>query len=414
MAHFNPTIIKRTRKRRLKSGELVRQQRYFVNYRCPNTGTRKLPSFTTKRLAEVFLADLMAKVSEGSFIDPGRIPTIREAVDHWLEQRALEVKASTLRSYRRIAKLITGPLLEGTAKERCDYDLTGQKLHMTTRLLKLLGDMPANELSTANIRKWHNLLAHQVGRYSANRSLSTLKSVLALTEEDFGVRSPAMPTNLAKRKTKLKKQLLPPELVAKLLHHARQDHDRGIYYAFPFLAGTRVSEQLGLLWEDVDFEHSLIRIRRIQERDGSLTERTKTEAGTRDIPMMPLLREMLLSWRLLCPRKDGELVQVFPGPGRLQAWPLPRNGGGGPLLYSNFRKRYWEPVFERLGFAYVTTRSARHSFISTMQAQGIEVGLVAQLAGHANPNVTLGHYTQAVRGGEVAMAALERAYELEG
>lgn len=71
-------------------------------------------------------------------------------------------------------------------------------------------------------------------------------------------------------------------------------------------------------------------------------------------------------------------------------------------------------MFERLGFANVTTHSARHSFISTMQAQGIEVGLVAQLAGHANPNVTLGHYIQAVRGGEVAMAALERAYELEG
>lgn len=120
--------------------------------------------------------------------------------------------------------------------------------------------------------------------------------------------------------------------MAKLLHHAKLDRERGIYYAFPFLAGIRVSEQLGFLWEDVDFEHSLIRIRRIQERDGSLTERIKTEAGTRDIPMMSLLREMLLSWRLLCPRKDGEL----PDPGRLQAWPLPRKSGGGPLLSSNF------------------------------------------------------------------------------
>jgi integrase len=43
-----------------------------------------------------------------------------------------------------------------------------------------------------------------------------------------------------------------------------------------------------------------------------------------------------------------------------------------------------------------------------LQAQGIEVGLVAKLA------VTLGHYTQAVRGGEAAVAALERAYEVAG
>ena len=54
--------------------------------------------------------------------------------------------------------------------------------------------------------------------------------------------------------------------------------------------------------------------------------------------------------------------------------------------------------------------SARHSFVSTLQAQGVEVGLVAKLAGHANPAVTLGHYTQAVRGGAGALALLDAAY----
>ena len=58
----------------------------------------------------------------------------------------------------------------------------------------------------------------------------------------------------------------------------------------------------------------------------------------------------------------------------------------------------------------MTPHSYRHSFISTLQAQGVEVGLVAKLAGHASAVVTLGHYTQAVRGGEAAVAALEEAY----
>jgi hypothetical protein len=119
-------------------------------------GTRKLHSLTTKRLVEAFRADLVAQDNEGSFLDPGCIPTIREAVDHWREQRALEVKPSIPRSYRRIAKLITGPLLERTPKECYDFDMTGNKPHMTTRLLKLLGDTPANEITTANILKWHN------------------------------------------------------------------------------------------------------------------------------------------------------------------------------------------------------------------------------------------------------------------
>jgi integrase len=93
-----------------------------------------------------------------------------------------------------------------------------------------------------------------------------------------------------------------------------------------------------------------------------------------------------------------------------QQWPLPRIGGGGPLLYSNFLKRYWRPAFKLAGIRYVTHHSARHSFVSTLQAQGVEVGLVAKLAGHANPAVTLGHYTQAVRGGADALAVLDRAY----
>ena len=67
-------------------------------------------------------------------------------------------------------------------------------------------------------------------------------------------------------------------------------------------------------------------------------------------------------------------------------------------------------MLKRLGLPPVTPHSARHSFISTLQAQGIEVGLVAKLAGHKNAVVTLSHYTHAMRGGEEAVRALDRAF----
>ena len=99
---------------------------------------------------------------------------------------------------------------------------------------------------------------------------------------------------------------------------------------------------------------------------------------------------------------------MFPGHG----W-KGRNGrrnGGRTLVYANFRNRYWQPALAGLGLPYVVPHSARHVFISTLQAKGIEVGLVAKLAGHANATVTLAHYTQAVRGGADALSALEQAY----
>ena len=406
---ISTNITKRLRKRKLQSGALVLHDRYVLNYSDPRSGKRRQEFFERKKEAEARQRDLLNQVAENTYVDPRQAPTVAEAVDHWLTYKDGNVKASTLMGYKVVCQVIRGPLLIGTCQERAEYTRTGKK-PKGARFLPMLGDIKLNELTTAQISSWHRELVEHCGNYTANRAKAQLKSILALAEEDFGVRAPSMPTGLGRARHKPKKAILTPDAIQAVITAAKLDQECGLYYAFPFLAGTRPSEQLGLLWTDVDFDKNVIHIRRIQERDGSLTEMTKTEAGTRDIPMGATLREMLLEWRVRCPRKGKELHRVFPGPGRLQPWPLPRIGGGGPLLYQNFRRRYWEPVFERLGLPYVTPHSARHSFISTLQAQGIEVGLVAQIAGHANPTVTLGHYTQAVRGGDAAIAALDRAY----
>jgi integrase len=184
--------------------------------------------------------------------------------------------------------------------------------------------------------------------------------------------------------------------------------ERGLYYAFPFLTGVRPSEQLALLWEDVDLEARLIRIRRTQEPGGSITELTKTSASTRDIPITPLLGAMLVRWRTACPRANGYEYRVFPLLGRPGSVRTKKSGR--PLCYTNFLYTYWRPALNALQLPIVTPHSARHAFISTLQAKGIEIGLVAKLAGHSNATVTLSHYTQAVRGGEAALRALEDAY----
>ncbi|MDX8518732.1 tyrosine-type recombinase/integrase [Mesorhizobium dulcispinae] len=410
MNDFRVSITHTTRRRKLKDGKVAHYDQYYCEYRDPKLNRRRRRAFNRRKDAEAFRNALLLKVAEGSYVDERTAPTVGKAIDHWLTDKEGKVKASTLTGYKVVANgAIRGPLLIGTAQERADYTETGIA-PQGARFINLLGDIKLTDLNTAMIRVWHKTIVDQCGTYTANRAKSHLKSILALAEEDFSIRAPSMPTGLARVRHKPKKAILTPEHIAGLILAARDHAECGIYYAFPFLAGTRPSEQLGLLWSEVDFDKNVIRIRRIQERDGSLTEMTKTEAGTRDVPMSSTLREMLLAWRVRCPRKGKELHRVFPGPGRLQEWPKPRLGGGGPLLYQNFRKRYWAPAFKRLKLPYVTPHSARHSFISTLQAQGIEIGLVAQIAGHANPTVTLGHYTQAVRDGSAAIEALDRAY----
>ena len=406
---LNINLTRRVRRRKLKDGSVVEQTRYVLNWRDPRTGDREQRFFERQRDAQERRAELIAAYDRGAY-NSSKTVTIADAVAAWLETKRGTVRPITFETYAFQSRYVVGPLATSEGRREVIVSGKGKSSKPKDRPIELLGREKVQELTTRRIRAWHKLLSEEVSIYCANRAMQLLKAALALAAEDHEFRPPAMPTGLQRQRDKARKAVLTPEEVAKLLAAARDDVVNCVYVAFPFLAGTRPSEQLGLLWYDIDFEANIIRIQRIQLRDGSLSEFTKTAASARSIPMSPLLREMLLAWRVRCPRADGRLERVFPALGVARAWPLPRTGGGGPLIYGNFRKRFWATTLKRLGLPPVTPHSARHSFISTLQAQGVEVGLVAKLAGHKNAVVTLSHYTHAMRGGEDAVKALDRAY----
>ena len=80
-------------------------------------------------------------------------------------------------------------------------------------------------------------------------SKTLLRAALALAAEDFGVRPPPMPTKLGRGRTRRRNSPQPAQ-VGVVLKAAIEDQQRGIYYAWPFLTGTRPSEQLAVLWDD--------------------------------------------------------------------------------------------------------------------------------------------------------------------
>jgi integrase len=409
MAAFGASITKRKRRHPLKSGATVLHTRYVVNFREPRTGKRKQFFFERYKDAIEKRHALLTSVMMGGYSEAQHDLTVSQAVEYWLENRRNEVKPVTWMGYRQAIRYVVGPLLVGTKHERKIYTQTGNNL-TGAQPIEMLGSLRIADLTTANIRNWHRILTVQISGHTADLAKKLLRAALSLTAEDFSLRVPPMPSKLGRGRTKPRKAILTLDQIGRLLQAAVRDEKKGIYYAFPFLTGVRPSEQLALLWEDIDVATGLIRIHRMQERDGSITELTKTSAGVRAIPMSPLLKTMLLRWLLLCPRRNGALQRVFPGWGFFQPSTGERRNGGGPLCYQTFLNGYWRPAFVALSLPYVTPHSARHAFISTLQAKGIELGLVAKLAGHANAVVTLRHYTQAVRGGEVAIQALEEAY----
>src|ERR1700722_14084450 len=115
---LNINITKRVRRRRYRGGAVVRLTRYVVNYRDPRTGQRRQEFFERAKDAQQRRSELLAMVAAGSYVDERAAPTVAEAVDHWLADRAAKIKASTFASHRAVVAHITGPWLAGTRDER--------------------------------------------------------------------------------------------------------------------------------------------------------------------------------------------------------------------------------------------------------------------------------------------------------
>ena len=353
---MNINITHRKRRRIQRDGSIKNQVRWVCSWH--DEAGRHQRFYPTRSEAIEYRNQLLTnRASARSANSP---TTVGDAVSQWLRSRS--VRPVTLIKYEFQAKL-----------------------------LKPLMKMRIDKLTTRDIRSWHDGVAATGIVHSAGRTLSMLKSALAQHAEDTGTRAVAMPTNLQKRAERPRRTHLSIEQVKTVVTSG------SLYVAFGFLAGTRISEQLGLMWEDIDFETGIIRIRRTQDkRTGQLNNNTKTNAGQRDIPIGDTLRRTLLEWRTRCPSPAG---RVFPAP------------HGKPILYSNFLHRIWRPTLAALGLPYVSIHSARASFISMLQANGTEIAVAARLAGHKNPAITAAYYSHALNGGEQAIKRLDETLE---
>jgi integrase len=151
--------------------------------------------------------------------------------------------------------------------------------------------------------------------------------------------------------------------------------------------GTRVSEALALRWEDVDFENQEIRIRHQLDGRGE-AKKPKTKAGTRSVPLLPIVAETLREHR------KAQLAAGLAGPERL----VFTTASGKPLNRHNVRSQGIVPAAEKAGLhapglTTVTTHDLRRTFISHLiLGLGLDPVRVSKIAGHSNVTVTLNTY----------------------
>jgi integrase len=166
----------------------------------------------------------------------------------------------------------------------------------------------------------------------------------------------------------------------------RPTSDRRAIIATLVLAGPRAHELCNLLWRDVDLANGRIHV-----------GRSKTQAGLREISLLPLLRDELAVHKAASYRSDHD-DPVFP------------TGTGGHRDKDNLRNRVLAPVLTRTDElllerehaplpAGVTPHKLRHTFTSILVALGWDPALVMAALGHADPRLTLRVYAHVMRRG---------------
>lgn len=174
--------------------------------------------------------------------------------------------------------------------------------------------------------------------------------------------------------------------------HFSQFHD-GIYLLFK--TGLRIGEFCGLTLKDIDLEKRTINVdHQLQYvgNKGKYIEKTKTDAGTRVLPMSDDVYEAFK--RVISSRKKPKVEEMIDG----YTGFLFLDNRGKPMMPYQWEKKFQHSVEKynkiyRVQLPKITPHVCRHTFCTNMAKRGISVETLKYLMGHTDISVTSNVYT---------------------
>jgi integrase len=189
---------------------------------------------------------------------------------------------------------------------------------------------------------------------------------------------------------------LTPEEVARLARETGWRYAPMIFTAG--MLGLRFCECAALRVGRIDLERGVLSVEEglVEAESGRLSSNPpKSSAGRRTMCMPGSLITMLDGYLVgIGVDRDDERALVFTSP------------TGGPLRYSNFRKRVWYPAVERAGLPPIGFHDLRRTAATVLVANNVDIKTAQVRLGHADPALTLKVYAQTTSEQDRAAAAL--------
>ncbi len=254
-------------------------------------------------------------------------------------------------------------------------------------LVPMLGAMELTAISPVEVKALVAAMRTD-GKSDATirNAIGPLRQILVSAVEDRLIPSnPLSGVRLFGNKRQAPRKIVPPtrEQVDAIIAKARDGAKDAIMVAAA--TGARRGELFALRWADVDFEQNLIHVH-AQNFAGEITEGAKSDAGERSLPLFRSIRQLLLE-RKARMRYSGERDFVF------------ASAVGTPMDPGNFVRREFKTALKAAGLDGFRWHDLRHFAVSALIEEGANILLIAQVAGHSDPSITLSVYSHLMPAG---------------
>jgi len=148
-------------------------------------------------------------------------------------------------------------------------------------------------------------------------------------------------------------------------------------FQFSYFTGLRPSELIALEWQDIDWINGLVRVSRaVVEKQEKCT---KTEAGERDVLLLPPALEALQkqkSYTFMAGKR------IFHNPRTNKPWET----------HGQIRKTCWCYILKKAGVRYRNPYQTRHTYASMMLSAGENMLWLAKQMGHRDTEMIIKTY----------------------
>ena len=174
-----------------------------------------------------------------------------------------------------------------------------------------------------------------------------------------------------------------------LLETARRERFEALY-VLAVTTGLRQGELLGLKWEDVDLENSLIRVRRtlIRNRGRLLLGEPKTKRSRRTVRLTEAAVQALKEYLARQIEQMERLGDLYEDQGLIFA-----TQRGTLVNPTNLRKRSFAPLLEKAGLPPIRFHDLRHTCATLLLSRNVNLKIVSEMLGHATIAITLDTYS---------------------